>query len=414
MVIPASIVGAGFSIFEQGAKASAMAGAFAATADDPSAIFYNVAGIAFQRKTAATAGATMITFNSQFRGDNSEFPGPSTTEFFEDHTFIIPNFYAITPIGDNLTVGLGAFTAFGLRTDWEDGNTFSGRFISQDVNLKTTSLQPSIAWKTSNDRFAIGAGVEYRLSNLSLERNNAAINPFTQRIVDVAHVRLESEREAGVGFNVGTIFRPSDRFSFGLNYRSAMDIDYDGTATFRQIPTGSAMLDTVIRAQLPPNQDISTTVNYPAFISAGVATNLGLWDVELDAVFTTWSEFERLEVEFQQTPALNLNVPQNYEDSMSFRLGGNRQVTDNWDVRLGALYDQTPQPVETVGPLLPDANRTAITFGVGYHGEHWRVDVSEMVVMFEDRRTFGRNADNFNGTYETSANLLSVNVGYQF
>jgi len=404
----------GFSIFEQGAKASAMAGAFAATADDPSAIFYNVAGIAFQRKTAATTGATMITFNSEFRGDNNEFPGPSTTEFFEAHTFIIPNFYAITPIGENLTVGFGAFTAFGLRTDWEDGNTFSGRFISQDVNLKTLSLQPSIAWKTANDRFAIGAGVEYRISNLSLERNNAAINPFTQRIVDVAHVRLESEREAGVGFNVGTIFRPSDRLSFGLNYRSAMDIDYDGTATFRQIPTGSSMLDTVVRRQLPPNQDISTTVNYPGMISAGVATKVGLWDVEFDAVLTTWSEFERLEVAFAQTPAINLNIAQNYEDSMSFRLGGNRHVTDNWDVRLGALYDQTPQPVEAVGPILPDSNRTAVTFGVGYHGEHWRVDVSEMVLMFEDRNTLGRNADNFNGTYETSANLLSVNVGYQF
>ena len=56
LLIPATILavggvafGSGFSIFEQGAKATAMGGAFVATADDPSAIFYNVAGIAQQR-----------------------------------------------------------------------------------------------------------------------------------------------------------------------------------------------------------------------------------------------------------------------------------------------------------------------------------------------------------------------------
>lgn len=414
LAIPLSVGASGFSIFEQGAKASAMGGAFAATADDPSAIFYNVAGIAFQRNTASYAGATMITFNSEFRGSNDAFPGPGASSFFEDHTFILPNIYAVHPIGENLTVGFGTFTLFGLRTDWADGHTFPGRFISQDVNLKSASLQPSIAWKSSDDRLAVGAGVEYRISNFSLERNNAAINPFTQRIVDVAHVRLESEREAGVGYNVGVLFRPTDRIRFGLNYRSAMEIDYAGTATFQQIPTGSAMLDTIVRAQLPPNQDISTTISFPGMISAGVATTVRQWDVEFDVVYATWSEFERLLVEFAETPAVNLNVDQNYENSMSFRLGANRPVTDQWDIRLGALYDQTPQPVETVGPLLPDANRTGITFGFGYHGDHFRVDVSEMVLIFEERDTLDRSHDNFNGTYETVANLLTVNVGYEF
>src|SRR5690242_3997102 len=57
---------AGFSIFEQGAKATAMGGAFSATADDPSAIFYNVAGIAQQRSTTVMVGATGITFSNEF------------------------------------------------------------------------------------------------------------------------------------------------------------------------------------------------------------------------------------------------------------------------------------------------------------------------------------------------------------
>src|ERR1051325_8974609 len=62
-----SAFAAGFSIFEQGAKATAMGGAFAATADDPSAIFYNVAGLAQQRHLTVLAGATAINFANEFR-----------------------------------------------------------------------------------------------------------------------------------------------------------------------------------------------------------------------------------------------------------------------------------------------------------------------------------------------------------
>ena len=58
--------GSGFSIFEQGAKATAMGGAFAATADDPSAIFYNVAGIAQIRRTEFNVGGTAINFSNRW------------------------------------------------------------------------------------------------------------------------------------------------------------------------------------------------------------------------------------------------------------------------------------------------------------------------------------------------------------
>ena len=75
----ASAFASGFLIPEQGAKASSMAGAFTATADDPSAIFFNVAGIAHQRETTLLGGLTVINFNNEFRGDpNDEFSSGST------------------------------------------------------------------------------------------------------------------------------------------------------------------------------------------------------------------------------------------------------------------------------------------------------------------------------------------------
>lgn len=413
---PLPLAAAGFSLFEQGAKASGRAGAFAATADDPSAIFYNVAGIAYQRRMATTAGATAITFGaSEFRGDpDSPYPGESRAEF-EQHTFIIPNVYVIYPVGENVTLGFGQFTPFGLRSDWAEPNSYPGRFISQDANLKTVSLQPSAAWKTDDGRFAVGAGIEYRTSHLSLERNQARFNPFTQRIADVAHVRLNSDWNDGIGWNLGLMFRPSERWSFGASYRANIEIDYEGDAKFTQIMTGNPQFDAAVGAALPPNQDISTTIDFPSFMHLGVATTvIPEWTVEFNAVQMGWSSFDRLLVEFAETPENNLNVVENWDDAWSFRLGGERPVTDRWTVLLGAVYDQTPQPIEVMGPLLPDADRYGVTIGLSYERGPWTVDVSNMALFFEERGTEGRNHDNFNGTYETNANLLSVNLGYTF
>jgi len=48
VALPAArLEAAGFALFEQSSKGNAMGGAYAATADDPSAMFYNPAGNAF-------------------------------------------------------------------------------------------------------------------------------------------------------------------------------------------------------------------------------------------------------------------------------------------------------------------------------------------------------------------------------
>ena len=403
----------GFSLFEQGAKATAMGGAFAATADDPTAIFYNVAGIAQQRKAAFMVGGTAINFSNEFRGDPNDPFTSGQRGFYKRHTFIPPNAYAIVPIGSNLTFGVGVMTPYGLRTNWQE--PWVGRFISRDANVKVLAVEPAVAWQTSDGRLAIGVGAEYRRSHITLNRNNAAVNPFTGQISDTANAYLNSDWDSVWSWNAGVLFKPSEAFRIGVNYRPGSTIDYSGTAHFTQIPTGTP-LDTLVAAQLPPDQGISTSINFPALLQLGVATSaIGHgWDIEADVTHTTWSRFKSLDVAFGTTTALNFTRPQNWSDTYSYRLGANKKASENWDVRLGAVYDENPQPTEGVGPLLPDSDRVGVSFGVGYHHGPWIVDISEFVLHFKTRSTNGQSSDNFNGTYKTDANLISINFGYRF
>lgn len=407
--------GAGFSIFEQGAKASGMAGAFVATADDPSAIFYNPAGIAQQRELAVLSGATFINFSNEFNGDRNSVYTAGTSGKYDRHTFIPPNIYGVIPIGDNITIGVGTFSSWGLRTDWAD--PWVGRFVSRDADLKTLSVQPTIAWQTSDGRIAIGGGVEYRRARVILSQNIPLPfpNPFTGRISDIGNVRLGSDYGSDIGYNVGLLFKPSERIRLGASYRSEMDIDVEGKADFTQISTGNAQLDGLVASTFPKDDTISATIPFPAVAAIGVAFSPNeRWDIEFDITHMTWSRFEALSVDFDNQPARSFVREQNWDDSSAFRLGANIAATPEWDVRLGAVYDQNPQPVTAVSPLLPDSDRIGATLGAGWHRGPFVVDGGLMVLHFKDRSTNGQNPEGFDGTYETDAVLWSVNLGYRF
>ena len=405
--------GAGFSIFEQGAKASGMAGAFVATADDPSAMFYNPAGLAGQ-PLSVLAGATFINFSNEFNGDpNSEYTSGSSGKF-DRHTFVPPNMYGVIPVGDRLTLGVAVFSAWGLRTDWAD--PWIGRFESRDADLKTVSFQPTVAFKVS-DAFSVGGGIEYRRARVFLNQNIPLPfpNPFTGRLTDIGNVRLASDYGSDIGWNLGVLFRPTERLRFGASYRSDMTMDLEGEADFTQISTGNAQLDAVVAQTFPHDDTISTEFPFPAVAAIGVAFSPNdRWDVEFDVTHMTWSNFEALDVEFTDQPARSFTREQNWDDSSAYRLGANINATSDWDVRLGVVYDQNPQPTEAVSPLLPDADRWGGTFGAGWHHGPFVVDGSVMALHFLKRSTEGQHPEGFDGTYQTDAVLWSFNLGYRF
>jgi long-chain fatty acid transport protein len=421
LAVSGAAFGAGFGLFEQGAKATAMGGAFAATADDPSAIFYNVAGIAQQRHTSFLAGGTLINFNNEFTGDPTDAFTSGATGQYRHHTFVPPNAYLIVPIGTNLTFGVGVFTPFGLRTNWED--PWIGRFVSRDANIKTVSVQPSIAWQTTDGRFAVGAGAEYRRARVVLSRNSTLppgttnVNPFTGRFIDVASAYLSSDWDNSWGWNAGVLFKPSSVWRIGASYRAPMTIDFKGDVTITQISTGNPQLDALIKPGLPPSQPVATSIDFPSIANLGIATTaIPNWDLEFDVVHTTWSRFKQLKVDFLTTPAAGFTRVQNWDDSNSYRFGANRTINPTWDVRFGLLYDRTPQPTENVSPLLPDSDREGASFGIGWHHGPWVFDATEFALHFKKRGTQGISSadNNFNGTYRTDANLISLNLGYRF
>ncbi len=406
-------LGAGFSIFEQGTKAMGMAGAFTAQADDGSAMFHNVGGLAFQHERSFMLGSTFIrNISGDFKGDDP-FPGSDATGELDTLDALVPHFYWVQPVSDTITFGMHVNSPFGLTTAWKDENDWVGRFISTEASLRVIEIGPNVGFQVTPN-FGIGVGAFARFSDVELNQRSAAINPFTLTPAEVAKIKLTSDFETGYGWQIGFLHKAHTNVSWGFSYRAAMKIDYAGEAVLTQVPTGDPVFDAVVASVTPFGQKlpVDTSIKYPDAASLGVAfrmTENVL--VEVDVNWTGWSEFQELQLDFVNDDLPDSVIPQEYEDTYHYRLGVRWSRGPRTEWRFGYVYDETPQPDASVGPLLPDSDRNGFTIGYGRTGGKFDWDLAAMYLPFDERKT-STNRDNFNGTYDVTGLLLAGTISF--
>lgn len=126
LLAPGAAFGSGYSIYEQGARAMANAGAFTARADDPSALFFNPAGITQLRGKRFNFGTTAIALTG------SSFDSSASGDSFDqlDNMAWPANIYYTQTVGERWAWGVAVTSPFGLKTEWADD--FDGRYISRE------------------------------------------------------------------------------------------------------------------------------------------------------------------------------------------------------------------------------------------------------------------------------------------
>jgi long-chain fatty acid transport protein len=404
---------AGFSIFEQGARGMGFAGAFVAVANDPSAIFHNAGGIGFLKGKNVYLGGTLVSPSFDFTGQDP-FPGAGVVESSVSNIIPIPALYYTHQFSETVVFGVGVHTPFGLRTEWEQPDQFTGRFLSQRADLKSVSVNPTVGFRLA-DRLSLGVGFDVRLAKVELLRSVPTVNPFTLRVIDIATANLESDWSSGFGFNVGLLGKPSDSWSVGLAYRHKVNVDFSGSGVFNQLPTGNSQLDALVAASLPNGQTpLTTEVTFPGIFSGGVAYTTDNWTFSGEVDWFQWSTFDELDIVFTDRPELSQVIREDYSNSWQFRFGVERRLGQSWAVRGGYYRDETPAPVESITPLLPDSDRNGFCLGGSWTNGKIRLDAGTWYVKGSERSTEGLNRDRYDGAYKPSAFTFGASFGYGF
>lgn len=415
LVMPTLSWGSGFALFEVGGRAGAMAGAMTAVADDPSALFWNPAGMAFQTDEGIQLmfGATALWPEQTFDGE-SPYPGEGYTAEQVKQTFVVPHIMLGIPVNDRLELSFSFMVPWGLGTEWEDD--FLGRYISKKADLMAYDLGASMAYQLS-DRFAFGIGVDYMFAEIELTRNVGLINPFNQQLTDVAETNLKGTgTNSAWAWNAGILWKMGSGFSLGASYRSDFTITGGGRGFFTQIPTGYPELDAMLGTLIPFDEDLPITaeIAFPDFWNLGISWQNERWIFSVQYGVMGWSAYEQLPIVFPENPEFSTVIEENFEDAAQYRFGMEFRAGRHWALQLGALYDETGQPVESMSPLLGDGDRTAYTAGISYFTDRFRFNIGFETVDTEARSTDGNSHDGFDGRYEGTSPLVHTSIIIKF
>jgi long-chain fatty acid transport protein len=409
IILTASLaLGSGFSIYEHGAKATAMGGAFIAQANDATAIFYNPAGITSLNGFNLGLGATVIMPQAYFLGPtdiDKNLYSPAKNE-----TFVMPALYATYQITDKLAAGFGFFVPFGLGSDW--GTDWVGRELATNSDVQVLAINPTIAYKVL-DNLSIAAGFEYAFADVVIEKSvylGYALDKY-------AEFKLKGST-TGMSFNLGLQYKPMPKLTLGAMYRHNMTLDFtDGKASFK-LPQATAGVESYLQQNLP-NTGGSAKITLPLSYGLGIAYDLTeKLTAEVDYVQENWSSYDKLVIKFDEpvNGESEQTAIKNYENSASYRLGFEYRVTDQFAARLGYLRDLHSVPDQYVEPDLPEGDRNIYNVGVGYKIGGLSIDAYYMLLLQEDRTITNSDPEeiNFNGTYKSKADLFGVTFGYSF
>lgn len=403
--------GTGFLIYEHGAAAMAMGGAFVALANNPSAIFHNPAGIAFLEGTQISLGTTLITSNTSL-----ELTNLATTVEAVSQWFYPSNFYISHKMNDRVAVGFGFFNPYGLGTKWPED--YALRFIATEDDMKTFFFNPVVAVKL-DENFSVSVGVTYVYGTLELARVNLVDLTLYGGSIYEAAVVIKGTGDA-FGLNAGALYR-GENFSLGFNWRGGFDLNFEG-----DLALDNSNIPAPFLAAVPTEAGITTTMSIPHILGFGVALNLTESLIfTADLHYILWSTFKEfaLEIDYPDpVPDDTETFVEDWKNSYVIRGGFQYMVKENFALRAGFLYDKTPQPVETMDPLLPDANRWALTGGFGYKSGNFVIDVAYQYEPFNDRESANRGVvlhpvTGVNlglGTYSTTAHLFGISIGFVF
>lgn len=405
LVLGTQAFASGFSIYEQGAKATALGGAFIAQANDPTAIFYNPAGITSLSGLQIGVGTTLIMPQFGFQGP-AYFDSKLYTAA-EDAVFPPTTIYLSYKVTDNLSAGFGFYTPFGLGSDWDP--EWPGRQLSTSAEVQTFYLNPVVAYKVL-DNLSVAAGLNFVFATVSIGKSVY----FTPREL-FGESKLEANT-TGMGFNFGVQYKPFEGLSLGATYRPNTMLEFkDGDATFDFPTTDNAVVNAEVAAYFPDTKG-SADLELPTVLGLGAAYQFTPQiTAEFDYLLIGWSSYDKLVIKFDDPVAGNTEstAERMYEDSYSLRFGVNYQMNETMALRLGYLRDNHAVPDERVEPSLPEGDRNLYSIGLGYKMGNMTID-GTYVLLLQDDREITTSVDNFNGTYTGLANMFGVSFGFSF
>ena len=419
-VLTTGLFANGLNLNGFGARATAMGGAYVSLANDVTAVFWNPAGLTQLKKGTFGLAGDLLMPKSTFgfgpfsmKTNSKKYPA-GLLGYFQ-------------PIGNNIVVGVGAYTLSGLGAEWDNpgleaamlGAALPGGYASNPPLeaykwrsfIGSVTLAPSIAFKLG-EYVSLGASFNINYGFFKTDQwaeyNVIAVGPPTI-LFNLGQASMDV-KGWGYGATVGLMVKPSDMISFGVTYRLQSKLKLKGTASIENLP--------LINPAFPDTSDAELDAISPMWLAGGVSLKpMDNLTVAFDLQWTNWKKLDVLTVRLLNTIwNNNLKLTENvldlhWSDKIQVRAGV-EYVMGNFALRGGYYYDPAPAPDATLNILVPSFNYNSIAGGFGYKMGGLSLDFTLEYLMGKDRTVAPGGA--MPGNYAMNILVPVVGLSYSF
>ena len=385
LAIPAVASAEGFGINEWSAEGVAMGGARMFAEDDPANVAYNPASITKVKGMGWKFGAVYISPHGKYKAYDKD------GGLVEDgknvvHPGVLPYFYYVDQIDEKQWFGIGAFTRFGMISEFGKDSIVATNAYSSE--LKGMSLTPTYAWKPDTKvSAALGAEINYVGLNLKKKIAGGAYDSET-----------EGESTA-LGWNAAINYEFDDKNEIGLVYRSrithTMEADFTSTYSILNSKAHGKVV-------LPDSYAIGYNHKFDDKTR-----------VELNGTYTRWSTYDKLNIYFDNPYTPDSLDTKNWSNGWRYAIGVEHKLSDKYTLLAGFAYDGSVIPDEHADFMIPTGNRRTYSLGTQYHDKDQTMTLTLGHLDIGDKDISPKSGDKF-ATVHTHGNYAKVvAIGYE-
>jgi len=401
LFLSSSLFSNGLNLNGVGSKAISMGGAFIGLADDYSAVFWNPAGLSQLKGSNFSVFGTLLMPESTYKSNLYGIDATSESKVYPSGAMGY-----FKSISDKLTIGLGAYVPAGLGVKW-NGDDFSvltqGTSLEWESFLAVVSISPAVSYKIS-DKFSIGATININYAMLDVK--NPGIGQYHEDLNGLC-----------VGATIGALFKPCDKLSIGLTFRTPSKITLDGNVEMKGAELYGVSGTTEGEREL----------TWPMWVGAGIAFKAtDRLTITADAQYTDWKKVDVIEMNYTDAqwqamkahPLLGAAFNRDFEfywnSKVQLRFGAEYLVSDSFAIRAGYYYDPAPSPIEHLNILMPSITYNVFTLGWAYRTDKITLDFSLEYLIGGNREAAPGIEDVLPGTYGLDIFVPNLGFTYRF
>ncbi|MBR2300217.1 MAG: outer membrane protein transport protein [Alphaproteobacteria bacterium] len=376
--------------------------------DDYSAIAYNPAGMTLMKRSGVQVGTTITQVRSKAQGDKGE-----KTDM--DFLIPLPSAFGQYNVNDKLFLGAGVYVPFGLATRYKhDSFIAQGKTGVRKSELEVIDFNFSGAYKLNNN-WSFGASAIFRRITGSLTSN---LHSAELGGAKIGYSDFRVKGYTGT-FNIGAMYEFNENARVGLSYRHK---SIQKTSGKHYVRIDSPYNANPMIAALGGKYHSGADPELPAsIILSGYFKTAEKWATTATVKYTLWHRFGVFpgkttdKALLAATHKKNLDVEYRWKDAWNIALGEDYYLNDNWTLRAGVAYDQSPSRSNTYRTnRIPDTDRVWVSFGASYQKDNYQIDFGYAHLFFAHGRTRNSPEGDVDAKYRSYSNMLGMNFQYKF